>query len=70
LVESLSRKKKAIQSPLSKRVIQLNDIQLQLALLLVAGVAVFNTQTAIIEGKPDPAAARGGRVIYAPMKGT
>src|SRR4029077_6239271 len=33
-------------------------------LLLVPGVAVLNTQTDVIEGKPNLAAARGLRVIY------
>jgi uncharacterized membrane protein YjjP (DUF1212 family) len=33
-------------------------------LLLVPGVAVLNTQTDVIEGKPNLAAARGLRVLY------
>ena len=33
-------------------------------LLLVPGVAVLNTQTDVIDGKPNLAAARGLRVIY------
>ena len=33
-------------------------------LLLVPGVAVLNTQTDVIEGKPNIAAARGLGVIY------